>query len=100
MNSELFYHKPLVAKYDSDPIYYLFYLKLQARVSIYYPWLSICGCLIEWIADRNNLLKALCLRYLPTSSKKRVKMTNSIKIRPPGCILELSIDYINNRLNM
>jgi len=28
MKAELFYHKPLVAKYDSDQIYYLFHLKL------------------------------------------------------------------------
>lgn len=70
MNGKVFYHKPLVAKYDSDPIYYLFYFKLQARFSICYPWISICGCLIQWIADRNNLLKALCLKDLSASPKK------------------------------
>lgn len=84
MNAKLFYHKPLVVKYDSDPIYYLSCLKLQARVSIYYPWLSMCSCLDEWIHDRNNLLRALCLRDLPKSWKKIVTMTYSIKIRPPS----------------
>lgn len=45
-------------------------------------WLSMCGCLDEWISDRNNLLKALCLRDLRDSWKKIVTVTYSIKIRP------------------
>lgn len=70
MNTELFYHKPFVAKYDSDPVYYLFYLQLQTKIFIYYPLLFLCGWLIEQVPDRNNPLKALCLINLPVSPKK------------------------------
>lgn len=51
---------------------------------IIYPWLSMYGCLDEWISDKNNLLKTLCFRDLPNSWKKIVTMTYSIKIRPPS----------------
>lgn len=59
-------------------------LETSGKGLLYYTWLSICGCLDECISDKNNLLKALCLRDLPNSWKKIVTITYSIKISPPS----------------